>query len=215
MFSLQEKVVQFLHMNTRDEKHGDEDVTAHDLKFRFDMTNAELSMFSDRLLDALYMPEDDGPDLLGDAPLTRLRLGTGVEEIHWTSGELVGATVILHYGVDTELRFGGAKVNGYRLEPKEGGTVSVTFRAQINPDRDKIAHESGLLTEMRSRGVATITVEPPAAKAEGDPDLVEQAGQQSESRKDAEGLFGGGEEGDGDPPAPAATGRRRAAANVE
>lgn len=216
MFRLTEKTVDFLNMTTRDEKHGDKEVTAHDLKFRVDLPNRELAMFSDQLLTALYMPEDDAPDLLGDAPLTRLRLGAGVEEIQWSAGELVGATLVMHYGIDTELRFGESKVNNYRIEPKSGGTVSLTFRVQVYPDPDKIAHDSGLLTEMRARGVATITIIPPEPKSENaEGDLADQAGQQSESRKEAEGLFGGGDSGDSGDNPPAAAGRRRAPAKVE
>lgn len=217
MFQLIEKTVDFLNMTTRDEKHGDEDVTAHDLKFRVDLPNTTLAMFSDQLLTAMFMPEEDAPDLLGDAPLTRLRLGAGVEEIQWSAGELVGATLVMHYGIDTELRFGGSKVNNYRIEPKSGGTVSLTFRVQVYPDPDKIAHDSGLLTEMRARGVATITIIPPEPKSENaEGDLADQASN-PEARKDAEKLFkgeGGGDDG-GDAVVVTRFAGRRAPAKVE
>lgn len=160
-FELTEAACELVHMNTRIEKHGDEDKLAIDLDLRYETNNAALAMFSPTLRSCLY---EKAPDLLADADktdsLTKLRnpaLNSG--KFGWGMGELVGATLTVHSGIDSKsnVEFDETKVGKYKLECKEGGTVVVHFQAQVYPSEK----QTGFLAKALQNKICTVSVVPP------------------------------------------------------
>jgi len=138
-FNLQKHASKIAYVNFREEKHGEESVLAVDVKITTDVPNDFLSYLSPGLKAAVYEKELGQRDLIADDNhLSHLRfpdLGT----LAW-SGTMVRAAVVIH-GVkksqDLELV---ADVTKLKLDPKEGGTVSITFTVQLCPNESQAAH---------------------------------------------------------------------------
>lgn len=178
-FELSEVAAALTHKNERLEKMGEEDRLACDLTLQVEAANSILAHFSPTLRAGLYQkPEDGQGELVPDVDhLTKLRFPQfGV--LHWNAGDLVGATLRFHIGVrDTShLVFDDVKVNKYRIECKEGGTVVLTFRAQVYPTDA----QSGKLSKLLVDKVCTISVTAP-----GD-DGLEDAGDRGRQSRDGD-----------------------------
>lgn len=140
MLDFQRQAVNIAHINVRTEMHGDEEVTAVDLRLTFDVPNLVLDKLSPTLRASLYETAND-PDMLGpdDAHLTHvknLQLGT----LRW-AGEYEPVTLHLYTGAkprDT-LQFSDANFGKITFLPQEGGTCSFTTRVQILPSADQAA----------------------------------------------------------------------------
>lgn len=122
--------VKLAHINMRLEKHGDESVTALDLKFIRTAANSELSMFHPKLQAMLYWRSKattDQRDIEGvEQILPDLRfplLGTLVWDLDFT------ARIAIQTGTG-ELVLNPVKVNAFRIDPLQGGSVEITFRVQ-------------------------------------------------------------------------------------
>lgn len=138
MFSLLNPTIVTLNsINLRDERHGKSRIPALDLKVTMEMANLRLGLLHDKLCDALYWREpsnDDQPDVPGiEQAKPNLRCPQ-MGEVHWAL-ELSGMDLKLVYGLGDDgsnEEFNDVKVNKFRLRPKEGGTVYLTFRIQSN-----------------------------------------------------------------------------------
>src|SRR5580692_2138966 len=97
MLVLERHKIKIFHLNVRSEMHGEEERTAVDIKFSFDVPNSALDTLGEGLRDALYSEGDD-PDLLGrdDEHHTHVKypqLGT----LKW-AGEYSSVGLHLHTG---------------------------------------------------------------------------------------------------------------------
>jgi len=164
VFEIEEGEVRLVSKNERIEKHGDEGVLACDLGFVWETDNGVLACFSPTLKAALY--EKSGQGELVDDPghVTHLRFPQ-LGMVTWGGGEIVGARVVFHQatGKKSEVALEGVKVNKFKLECKEGGTVAVHFRVQISPLEE---HLSGKLSKFLAQELCTVSVTPPAASEE-------------------------------------------------
>src|SRR5262245_29628505 len=139
-FELTEKDVTFSHMNTRTEKHGEDDVLAVDLDMSMATENDNLAMFHPTLKWSLYdKPDIAGADLVDKTKaeqLIRLRYPL-LPAIRWDL-EMVNVKVTFHYGIAkrSDLVLQDCKVNKFRIEPKDGGTVQLAWRVQANPTHE-------------------------------------------------------------------------------
>ena len=138
--------VKLTHINVRAEKRGDESATALDLKFCHTCANSALAMFHPKLQKALYWrskdTESQGSIEGVEQILPDLRfpeLGTLV----W-DGEMT-ARLVIEYGVADKMLFNPVRVNAFRIDCSQGGSVDVTFRVQTSniPDGalDKLSHQ--------------------------------------------------------------------------
>lgn len=160
MFDITAKTCRLTNVNGRHEKHGDENVFAADLELAADFSNDVLAEFAPALRSCLYERDDDGDlDARGQDRPTKLRFPKLVQPLKWDD-EIVGATVTIDYGF-TPLTFELVQVNKFRIELKEGGTVTVQFRLQLRPTEEQVAK---LL--MRLDSEVAVTIEPPEARAE-------------------------------------------------
>jgi len=145
--------VTVMHVNLRDELHGDESVPAIDLKLSKEMSNAVLDSFKPGLRKLLYFksktprePAQGALELEEPNDLPDLRFPElGV--IKWKADQ-EGCTLTLDYGLGgkSNVRLTDCKANEWRLECKEGGTVKVTWRVQrVQPDKRAVGELSGML----------------------------------------------------------------------
>lgn len=160
-FKLNEVTARLQNVNPRPELHGQESKLAADLKVEVKLPNTELAQFDARLKSVLYEKSNGQPDLVSQSDpehTTQLRFPQLGVPIKW-AGEQVGGTLTVHRGISakSDLVLEGALFNEFRIEPLEGGSVSVTFRVQIHPDEKEI----GKLCTMTGTDIV-ITVEPPA-----------------------------------------------------
>jgi hypothetical protein len=124
------------HLNVRNEKHGDEDATALDLKFSRTAGNDCLDAFHPDLMVALYFrakEADDQAEIEGvPKVMTNLRFPR-MAPLGWAL-DLTGCTVVVEYGIDeaSSITLNDCKVNKFKIEPAEGGSVTVAFRVQTS-----------------------------------------------------------------------------------
>lgn len=170
MFELKERTVVLGNFNPRVENCGpDEKKPAADLRIDLSLPNAELGVFHPGLKEALYhFDAQRGGDLVdaahkdedpGYAPHLRFpKLGP----LAW-SLEIIGAKVTIAYGASGrgDIVLPDCKVNAFKFEPQDGGTVQTTFRIQGHPD----GKQAGKLYDLQGCEI-TLTIEPPAVEPE-------------------------------------------------
>lgn len=166
MIELTDAICIIKSVNLRAEKHGPEEVPACDLKIETDQANDILAFFGSQLLDSLYWCADgpvseqdelDGIEPVSAKPDLRNPNLAGPLAIDY---EGAGYTLRIEWGIDasTGISIYDAKVNAVTIDPHEGGSVTLRFRAQFGVD-EKLA---GRLGVMIGREV-TLSLEPPAA----------------------------------------------------
>ncbi len=159
MFDLSKKSLTLSNVNGRHEKHGEEDVLAADLKFSGDFSGDILAEFHPTLRSAMFAKNEGGDlaDQGSDVP-TALRFKNLCWPLKFTN-ELIGAAVTLEYGL-TEIVFDPAKVNDFKVECCDGGTVKVSFRVQVSG----IGEESLARCFMLLDTSVPVTIVPPEEK---------------------------------------------------
>lgn len=135
------KPAKLASINIRSEKHGPEALNpAVDLTYTMDIPNSDLSMFDGHLLSALYylseaaagdgkQGEIEGMEAVGLPNLRFPFMGA----ISWGK-EFTGFTHTIQHGLGgkSDIHLMDCKVNGFKIEPKEGGTVALKFRVQCS-----------------------------------------------------------------------------------
>lgn len=163
MFVLSEARAKCVSVNPRAEKHGDAPVVACDVNVTLDLHADSLNEFERGLSDFVFTSSakrqrqidgenaPDGPELrfktLGPLKIEHECIGYSAR-ITW--GDLAGSV---------DLHLDEAKVHKFQAEPKEGGTVVLSFQIQAHPDTETI----GLLCGLIQREVM-ISLTPPGTK---------------------------------------------------
>lgn len=147
MFTLTSQQCKIAHINIRTEKHGEEDVTAVDIKVQSDLSNDFLSYLSPTLKGSLYGPPDGSVQgsLVHDNPgyMPRL-LYPEIHQIKW-QGSMKRAQVCLHGATKKSNLVLEADVDKLSFEAKEGGTLAVTFRISLIPEGAVLGKIAGML----------------------------------------------------------------------
>jgi hypothetical protein len=137
------------NLNPRMEKHGDEKVPACTLKFSTAKGAELLAYFSATLRAHLF---ETKADLAGEVLQVRyphLDYPLSLNE------EMTGARISIDYGVSKPMEFEDCKVDDFRITPKDGGSVILSFRVACKPDEKQI----GKLYLMQEQAV-TVTLAP-------------------------------------------------------
>lgn len=150
--SMADQVGKFVNFNLRPEKHGDSNVPGADLKISFTSSNTMLADLHPSLKTFLFRaPEPGEMDMVdqasdGELPLNRLRFGSSVKSIRWNH-EIVGAKFVVHYGTGgkSNITLDETTIDGFVIEPMDGGSVVITFRVKCNPDETSIAKLATLM----------------------------------------------------------------------
>ncbi|MCZ4330742.1 hypothetical protein [Castellaniella denitrificans] len=149
MLSLAQQVGQFTNFNLRTEKHGPDNVPGADLKVTTTLSNDVLAEFHPTLKSMLFRKpnpgEEDLVDKAGEAGETRLRFGSNINAIRWVH-QIVGAGFTVHYGTGkSDIELTDTTIDGFVIEPMDGGSVVVSFRVKCNPDEKQVGKLSTLM----------------------------------------------------------------------
>lgn len=127
----------------RNEHHGDDIVVAVSMRMEVTGPNTLLDLLSPRLRHALYQAVEGQDQLPGVEPSTPLLRSNDFDH-HTLKASFEGWTLQVDHGVDEDdpITLGSAKVDAFRLEAMEGGTIKLAFRVGSN---DISAEEIGLL----------------------------------------------------------------------
>jgi hypothetical protein len=172
--------VKLCSMTPRTEKHGDEDVSAVSLSLRLTGPNTLLDTLQPGLRDALYKAVDGQEDLPGVEPATPLLRARGIESVKLTAC-FEGWTLAIDQGIDESdpIKLGGSKIDKFVVEPKEGGSIDLTFRVGSS-DIDEA--EAGWLFGHLGQQIV-VTVAAPEPKAEPIDGTVGHPGAQADDRQ--------------------------------
>lgn len=164
-FALTEQTAFLDDANFRAEKHGGggDTRTAVDLAVTATLSNDVLSQFDPHLLASFYRLPAEGDDMLAEQEaeagrLSKLKFPKLGATLSWDL-EIEGCEVVIPFGTSNVL-LDSAKVDKFRFELMEGGSVKVKFRVQGHPG--KLNHDADRLTELIQQEI-TISVEPPEA----------------------------------------------------
>jgi hypothetical protein len=168
MLHLSEKNALLTSVNPRSEIHGDEKKPAVDLHFSIDTTVDMLGGLSPMLPASLFQ-RDDAPvvDLATDREaLSKYKFANRIEAVSWKLPKPARCRVVVHFGVSgqQDIVLGEALVDKIRIEPHDGGTVTIGFRVQTT---EPTAEQKGRLCEWIQQAV-DITVEPLPEPAQED-----------------------------------------------
>ena len=165
LFSIDEQETKLLDVNPRKELHGEEDVLAADLKFEAKMLNDALAIFDPTLKWSMY--DKDQHDLeskVNKDGAIKLRYPK-MSPFAWDH-TVNSATVIIHKGghVKSDILLKECKIDGFRLECLDGGTVILTFRVQVHPTEDLAGKLCMLTKKSVEISIEENEVKAPAAK---------------------------------------------------
>lgn len=170
-FDLHNETVHLAHVNTRTEKHGDDDVLALDIRCELTTANAVLSKFSDSLKSVIYEKDRGGQeDLINPDHMPSLR-NPLLGPLKWDL-EMPSVQFRILHGEDDSLDtvFSGAKAGKFMFQCQEGGTVVVGFRIQVSqPDEAVVAR---LLTMLGKSVKVTLISE--MVSLDDDEDSIDQ-----------------------------------------
>lgn len=153
-------------VTNRVERHGDDEVPAVSLGLEITAANTLLDIIDPKLRHALYEAVEGQEQLPGvEAATPLLRCHSFEQHTLTTSHE--GWTLAVDDGIDdTEpMVFGGVKVDRFKVEAKQGGTIVLRFRVGTSDvDADKL----GKLAMHNGQSI-WITLKAPEKK----PDLID------------------------------------------
>ena len=172
MFELDNATAKVANFNPRAEKHGEDNVTAGDIKFEATLSNRALDQFHKDLRKALYRKaapgeqQDliEGSDGLVEVKFPRLGAIAWDEEFPGYEIEIGGGL-----GLAEPLVLVDVTLKKFRFEPLYGGSVAITFNAICHPD----ANDAGQLCQLIQEEV-DLTLRSPKKQAQPS-DLSEAA----------------------------------------
>lgn len=160
MFELTNHKAKLTNVNPRAELHGEDPKPAFDLMFTAACSNTVLWDFHQELRAMLYKLAPEPDDLIeaieGDG-MTALRLPK-LGSLKWDQ-EYAAYSLTIDYGLggDSNIVLNDVKVDKFKIEAQEGGTVQVSFRVIAHPDEKQM----GPLCNFIARELV-ISVTPPA-----------------------------------------------------
>lgn len=156
---LEPTTVKLANVQTRVEKHGDEDCLAIDLSIIWNTNNRALTGIQKQLRNALFCDlrqEEGGDQAEMDLPVDEMpnvRV-PGMDYPVKLDFQQVGARVEVAYGIDdtTAIVLQLCKVHKFRITPIEGGSAEVKFAVSSSADIDD--HIIGTLSILQQRDIS-------------------------------------------------------------
>lgn len=187
MFALNNTLAKLDSLNTRTEKHGDQNVPACDLRFTAHVSNKILDHFHPHLREVLYR---QGAQSSGQQSLP-IEHADGLTEIELPNlkplrfeDEFPGYSLGMTEGLECSdvHRIDPVKLSKFELEAMSGGTVRVSFSAAMKPTDAQL-----VWLYARQQTSMQITITPPEHGQEASPqvDLVFEDDEQEPSTADA------------------------------
>lgn len=151
-----------IHVNNRQENHGDELVDAKDIKLRIEFENMRLDdWFGRGLRLAIYAPSDSAT-LDGVPETTTAKRTDLIEPPLALKTELSGYLFSIRRGIGKSKKLmveqlPDASAKSFKLDPKEGGTCVLTFTVRVSGLEQE---EMGKLDSMGGRDVEILMIPP-------------------------------------------------------
>jgi len=147
MLELETQLVKVMHVNVRNEKHGDEPVLGMDLRCRAMLSNDDLAMFSPTLKSSFYHKDDSVQgDLVTDKHYLPNLKNPKIGPIKWDgTWEHQLLTVMNKVRKEDDIVLTDVRIKKLVFDMKEGGTVFADFTAQAHPDEKTAARVIALL----------------------------------------------------------------------
>ena len=161
------KITDVVVLSQKNREPGDDPGAA--LSFSLELPNSSLSYFDGSLKSFLYSksaasstPKQkglEGIEEVSDMP-NLTAAGSKLGKLHWNQ-DLTGYTLTIDHGMGGKynLIIGDVALSAFRIEPKEGGTILLSFLAESQDVPEKVF---GKLATFKSRDVQ-ITLAPPEA----------------------------------------------------
>ena len=151
--------------NVRTEKHGEDDVLAFSAGLKFTGPNTFLDLIAPGLRESLYAAVPGQDQLPGVEPATPLLRCKKIDSVALELS-FEGWTLEIAHGIDEPMKIGGARIDKWRVTPKDGGSVEVSLRVGSNDvDEAELGQIAGKLSQMVS--VRMIAPEKPAEVIDG------------------------------------------------
>lgn len=165
MFQLEKHDSAIANVNQRIERHGEDRELAADIKFTTNAGNGLLDSIEKGLKEALFRKPGKGEqqDLpIGDTPLSAVKFPSlePLKLAHEFLGYELQIDGLLE-GVEPIVLV-DVKLKKFVIEPKEGGSVGLSFTASANVTPDELAE----LSEALIREDVLLTLTPPKAAAQ-------------------------------------------------
>lgn len=168
---LEPTTVKLSNVQTRVEKHGDDEVMAIDLAVTWNTNNRSLTAIQKQLRNALFCnlaQPSDGPQAEMELPVDEMpnvRV-PGIDYPIKLDFQQVGARVEVAYGIDdtTAIVLQLCKVHKLRITPIEGGSAEVKFAISSSADIDD--HIIGTLSILQQRDISIMLAMPEVAEPE-------------------------------------------------
>ncbi len=164
MFTLEKHEAKISNVNLRAEKHGGERKLGVDISIKLQASNEVLDGLEKGLRQSLFRKAAKGEQLdafvekdgliavkhpcLGSLPINGEYAGYEID----IDGMLEGTTTLPLIDV---------KLKGFVIEALEGGSVAVTFKAQVQVDSDELAE----LADALIRETVLLSLRPPSVQA--------------------------------------------------
>lgn len=156
---LEPTTVKLSNVQSRVEKHGDDDVMSIDLSVTWNTNNRSLTAIQKQLRNALFCnlaQPSEGPQAEMELPVDEMpnvRV-PGMDYPVKLDFQQVGARVEVAYGIDetTAIVLQLCKVHKFRITPIEGGSAEVKFSISSSADIDD--HIIGSLSVMQQREIS-------------------------------------------------------------
>lgn len=144
ILEIQELSCKLAHKNTRTERHGEQEIRAHDLKFTSKCPNKILDLIDPEIRPMLfYKPVDpEGQQEIevesDHLPALRCGLLMGDKKPYHVAYKGAGYRCRLHIGIkedrSDDILFADCNLVGIAFKAIDGGSIDLTFTIQLYPD---------------------------------------------------------------------------------
>jgi hypothetical protein len=164
-FAIENDEVRLAHLNVRMERHGEEEVTAIDLKLQWQTGTDALLLFHPDLRRSLYFAPDTKQRAVEGVDPVMSRLFPNLAALKWKD-EAAPMKLTIHHGLGgkSDLVLNDCSVDKFSIEALEGGTVDITLRVQAVCEDEKILGKLALLLHRDM----PVTLTPSSSVAPGD-----------------------------------------------
>lgn len=156
MLKLQSQNCKIEHVNFRTEKHGDDDVTAVDLKLSANLPPSVLDQLVPGMREHFFQAANSSGAMKGELALRFPDL----VNTYAVNSDIPGYAIAVEWGMNGALvEFADAEVGKIKAELIDGGAVSLSFRVQVAGKPEELARLVPLLNL-----TLPVTLTPPAGE---------------------------------------------------
>jgi len=158
--------LRIVNVNPRTEEHGDALVPAVDVKLEWETTSAVLDRFHPELRAALYWANDAAraqDSVEGVDPISGNLIFPDLDALRWKAKPEAAYRFAIELPSLAPVVLAPCKVNGFALDPREGGSMLVSLRVQCSPVGEREVGKLATMIGARVLATLTLVLDEPAA----------------------------------------------------